>query len=253
MTPTATSIDFDYPWWLSYGHLVLFALALAGWLAARWRKGPRWLRYPLAALTLWAGAAWLVAWFVIGIHGRGTLPTESFLAGGEGRVADLGAGTGRSSIMVLEARPRATLVALDEFGHSYEVHFGPGDPRQRLLDNLTAAGVAERASIETGDMRELPFEAATFDAAVSAYAMDHLGRDGAVQALAEAARVVKPGGDFLLMVVGNDAWAMFAFGPALLHGTRGLEWWRDRVDEAGFEVVEAGMRPITIYVLGRRR
>ena len=55
-------------------------------------------------------------------------------------------------------------------------------------------------------MRKLPFESATFDAAVSSYAIDHLGREGARQALAEAARVVKPGGNFLMTIAADDAW-----------------------------------------------
>ena len=36
---------------------------------------------------------------------------------------DLGAGSGRSTLMVLEARPKATLVALDSFSNSYAEHF----------------------------------------------------------------------------------------------------------------------------------
>ncbi len=254
MHSAAASLDFGYPWWLSYGHLVIFAGALAAWLVAhrlRWRK---WIVLPLAALTLWSGAAFLVARFVLNFDGRGSLPTEAFLASGAEKVVDLGAGTGRSTIMLLEARPEVRAVALDLFGDSYRMHFGPdGSPQERLLANLKAAGVEQRATVETGDMRALPFEDASFDAAISAYAIDHLGRDGSKKALAEAARVVKPGGEFLLMVVGNDPWVMFAFGPALLHGNRGDAWWRSAMEEAGFEVVEAGRRPATIYVLGRRK
>ncbi len=157
--------------------------------------------------------------------------------------------------MVLAARPQATLVALDLFGGSFRGHFGDhGSPQERLLANLKAAGVDQRASIETADMRKLPFEAASFDAIVSAYAVDHLGREGAKQALAEANRVIKPGGDFLLMLIANDNWTKFAFGPLLSHGgTRGAEWWRDRASEAGFQTLEEGTAPATLYFLLRRR
>ena len=109
--------------------------------------------------------------------------------------------------MVLRARPQATLVASDLFGSSLEEHFGTGDsPQDRLRRNLEAAGVSNRATIETVDMRRLPFEDATFDTIVSAYAVDHLNREGSKTALKEAARVLKPGGDFLLMVVEIDFW-----------------------------------------------
>jgi ubiquinone/menaquinone biosynthesis C-methylase UbiE len=156
--------------------------------------------------------------------------------------------------MVLEARPQSTLVALDLFGESFEHHFGPSEsPQNILLRNLKAAGVVERATIVTADMRKLPFEPAAFDAIVSAYAMDHLDRQGISQALAEAARVEKPGGDFLLILVGKEPWIHFAFGPLIMHsGARGSEWWTARLQEAGFQVNEHGTRPGTLYLLARR-
>lgn len=250
MTP---NLDFGYPWWLSYGHLTVLAGALAMLLTGRLRRWSRWPMALLTAVALWAGvSAVIVRGFNAG--GKAALPTENFLRSGEGRVIDIGAGTGRSSIMVLEARPRATLVALDLFGGSFDAHFGTGQrPQDRLLANLKAAGVDRRVSIETADMRKLPFEAASFDAAVSAYAMDHLPRDGSSQALAETARVVKPGGEFLLILVNNDRTMKFAFGPLLTHGGfRGEAWWAGRLKEAGFEILESGARPGTLYFLSRR-
>lgn len=252
---TNASFDFGYPWWLSYGHLVILAPAAALLLLGYTRKWRKWPMILLGVLTVWSCAAFLVTRFVVDINGRPTLPADNFFRAGQGRVLDIGAGTGRSSIMVLQARPQATLVATDLFGASFERHFGPGDsPQQRLLANLKAAGVDDRASIETADMRKLPFEPATFDAIVSAYAIDHLKREGSDQALREAARVVKPGGDFLLMLVANDAWAKFAFGPLLSHGvTHDAAWWTWCLNDAGFQVVEQGSRPITLYLLARRR
>jgi ubiquinone/menaquinone biosynthesis C-methylase UbiE len=80
--------------------------------------------------------------------------------------------------------------------------------------------------------------------------MDHLGRNGARTALAEAHRVLKPGGDFLLILVANDGWAKFAFGPMLSHGgTYGPAWWRDAAQQAGFDVKEEGTAPVTLYFL----
>jgi SAM-dependent methyltransferase len=247
-------LDFGYPWWLSYGHLLIAAIVAAALLLGRWRKWSRWPMLILGLMALWAGAVFLLIHFGVDINARAGLPTENFLRGGSGRVLDIGAGTGRSSIMVLAARPQVTLVASDLFGESFDRHFGRGEsPQGRLLANLKAAGVDRRATIETADMRKLPFEAGSFDAVVSAYAMDHLNRDGSRQALAEAARVCKPGGEFLLMVVENDRWAKLAFGPLLSHGgTRGEAWWTARVGEAGFEVLEKGKPPATLYVLAKR-
>jgi SAM-dependent methyltransferase len=254
MPVSASTLDFGYPWWLSYGHVIILVPALALLLIGYLRKWSKWPMIFFGALAIWSGAAVLLVRFGFDINGRAALPTQSFLHSGTGRVLDLGAGTGRSSIMVLAARPQATLVALDLFGESFERHFGSGEsPQQRLLQNLQAAGVQQRVTIETSDMRKLPFESASFDAIVSSYAVDHLNREGINKALAEAARVVKPGGEFLLMLIANDKWVKCFFGPLLSHGgTRGSAWWNTRVKEAGFQVVEEGTSPATLYFLLRR-
>jgi SAM-dependent methyltransferase len=249
-----SSFDFAYPWWLSHGHLVvavIFALAL---IRGRVRSWGRWPMIVLGLVFVWAATA-ATAMYVIGINAVPVLPTQAFFQAGEGRVLDLGAGTGRSSIMVLNARPRASLVALDLFGESFEHHFGrEGSPEDRLLRNLRAAGVESRVTIEQGDMRHLRFSADTFDAVVSAYAIDHLGSRGAAEALAEAHRVLEPGGDFLMMVVANDRWTKLAFGPLLSHGgTSAAAWWRERAVAAGFEVLEEGTKPATLFLLLRKR
>jgi ubiquinone/menaquinone biosynthesis C-methylase UbiE len=251
----ASQLDFGYPWWLNYGHLILATATVLLLLLGYARKWSKWPMLFVGMAALWSTAAFLVVRFVIDVNGRPSLPTQSFFHSGTGRVLDMGAGTGRSSIMVLEARPQATLVALDLFGASFEQHFGRSEsPQQRLLTNLKAAGVEQRAMIKAGDMRKLPFEPATFDAIVSSYAIDHLNREGINQSLTEAARVLKPGGDFLLMVIAKEPWVQFTFGPLLLHsGTRGSAWWTQRLQEAGFQVLEQGTRPVTLYLLARRR
>jgi len=245
-----STIDYGYPWWLSYGHLSVFVPAVVALLIGRARRWPLWLLAFFGVLALWAGAAFFVV-RSFAVNGEPALPTQNFLRSGEGKVLDIGAGTGRSSIMVLKARPKATLVASDLFAASFDDHFGKkGSPQDRLLSNLMAAGVADRATIATADMRKLPFDTGSFDALVSAYAVDHVGRDGAKQALAEAFRVVKPGGDFLLILVANDASAKFAYGPMLTHGgTRGATWWKQAAAEAGFQTTEEGTSTATLYLL----
>jgi ubiquinone/menaquinone biosynthesis C-methylase UbiE len=254
MAFATASIDFGYPWWLSYGHLPILIAAIAIGLLGYARKWSRGAMLFVGALILWSGTALLIERFVINVNGRPSLPTQSFLASGVGRVLDMGAGTGRSSIMVLESRPQATLVALDLFGRSFDQHFGRSEtPQDRLLANLKAAGVDQRATIATADMRKLPFEPAAFDAVVTAYAIDHLNRQGTDQSLAEAARVLKPGGELLLMIIANEKWAKFAFGPLLSHGgPRGAAWWTTHVQQAGFQIMEQGTRPLTFYLLARR-
>lgn len=248
-----TSLDFAYPWWLNYGHLTVALVMAVAFVVARAARWPGWIQGGIGILLAWAIAGAAIMWS-FGAARVPSLPTEAFLRQGTGRVLDIGAGTGRSSIMVLKERPGTTLVALDLFGDSFAQHFGPGDrPEERLMGNLRAAGVDARATILAGDMRKLPLSGASVDAAVSAYAMDHVGRDGAAQALAEAHRVLKPGGEFLLMLVANDVWMKIAFGPILSHGgTRGAAWWREQAEAGRFEVLEEGSQPGTLFLLLRK-
>ncbi|MEJ7608286.1 MAG: hypothetical protein WKF37_18965 [Bryobacteraceae bacterium] len=141
-------VNFEYPWWLGYGHLVVTGLVASLFLFG-YAEMDQSADAAFGWLLLWSISGFVAARFIIDINGRASLPTSNFLASGTGRVLDMGAGTGRSSIMVLEARPRATLVALDLFSDSYQEHFGAGaSPQDRLLANLKAAGVEQRVNIE---------------------------------------------------------------------------------------------------------
>jgi SAM-dependent methyltransferase len=242
--------DFGYSWWLVYGHLV--PLVLFGGLAAVavWRGWRRWIAVLTGAIALWALAAFVVMQV---LNRPVTLPSEQFLAGGTGRVLDVGAGSGRLAIGVLQARPRATATALD----IYSGYFGIEDNTpERLMANAEAGGVADRLDWKVGDMREMPFADAEFDAVVSAFAMDHVGEEGAVAAVREAARVVRPEGDFLLMIVNTDGWVRFV---SLLphhglahHPAANAARWRGLLEQAGFDVLEEGTQPATLYFLSRK-
>ena len=217
-----SQIDCGYPCWLSYGQLAVLAVVLPIWLLGVGRKWPKGWLVLIGAVVVWALAASLVARIHLNQNERAALPTQSFLASGAGKVLDMGAGAGQSG-------------------------------QERLLANLRVAGVEKRATIQVGDMTKLPFEAASFDGVVSCYAVDHLRREGVKSALSEAGRVLRPGGEFLLMVISKDLWLQVALGPLLLHsGMRGPEGWTSLLQEAGFQVVEQGRQPATLYFLGRK-
>jgi len=246
--------DFGYTWPWVYGHLgaaVTFFL-LAG---AAWRLGwPRPVRIASLAGLIWALAGFAIVHGALRINRPLSLPTDRFLASGAGRVLDGGAGSGRSTLMVLLGRPRTTVVALDIFDDRYGI--GDNTP-ERLLKNATIAGVANRVEARAGDMRQMPFESGSFDAAVSAYAIDHLGSKGVGQSLAEMARVLRPNGEFLLMVINPDGWTLTAFPFLAAHGyfgpARGSGRWRTALDATGFDVVEQGTRPGTLYLLAVKK
>jgi len=245
-----TRYEFGYSWYVGYGHLVPLALAAAlGGLAA-WRGWPRWVAVLAGVVALWAVAGLLIT-HLLGINTPLELPTARFLSSGSGRVLDAGAGSGRAAVGVLLARPKATVTGLD----IYQGYWGIDDNTpERFMTNARIAGVADRAEARTGDMRDMPFEESEFDAVVSAYAIDHLRQDGIVKAVAEVARVLKPRGEFLLMIVNVDWLTQIASPHALAHHPpQDPARWRALLQRGGFAVEEEGTRPGTLYFLARKR
>lgn len=245
--------DFGYAWPWTAGHVIGAAvfgvLAAAAW---KWRA-PRWLFGVLAALAVWALAGAGIVHGALRFSRPLALPTPAFVRGNSPHVVDLGAGSGRATVMVLLARPRSTVVALDIFSEGYGIE---GNTTERLQANAAAAGAADRLDIRTGDMREMPLDSASFDGAVSAYAIDHLREADIARTLIETRRVLRPGGDFLLMVLNPDAWIRVALPMFVEHGYFGHQpapaVWRDRLEHAGLTVVETGTVPGTLYLLARR-
>ncbi len=245
--------DFGYGWAWNYGHLVaaapFAALALLAWKLS-W---PRWIGAVFALVGAWGVAGLVIVQLVIRINLPLELPTERFLTDGPGQVLDAGAGSGRSSLMVLLARPESRILALD----LYDGYFGiPDNKPERLFSNAARAGVVNRIRAKVGDMRDMPLDDESFDAAVSAFAIDHLSRDGVRRSLAEVQRVLRPDGQFLLMVINPDIWIRIAYPFLAHHGYFGpktdQQFWKSNLTEAGFEIVESGTTPATLYLLARK-
>jgi hypothetical protein len=62
------SIDFGYPWWLSYGHVPLLAVAAFLLVIGGIRKWSNWSKLLLAVFALWSAAAFTVERFVFDIN-----------------------------------------------------------------------------------------------------------------------------------------------------------------------------------------
>jgi SAM-dependent methyltransferase len=196
---------------------------------------------------LWAAAAVFI--LNVMLNRPMTLPTEQFLRSGSGRVLDVGAGSGRAAIGVLLARPHTTAVGVDIYSGYWGID---ENTPERFMRNARIAGVAERAAARVGDMRELPFGDGQFDAVVSSYAIDHLRRAERPKAIAEVARVLKPGGEFLLMIVQVD-WRTWLVSPLLAHHpSQSPEPWRAWLRENGFKLEEEGTQFSTLYFLATK-
>jgi SAM-dependent methyltransferase len=249
-----TTFDFGYSWGWTHGHLVPFALFAIVAALAVWRGWSRWLQVLPALAAIWALAGFLIVQFVLDANRVPVLPTSAFLQSGSGDVLDVGAGSGRSALMVLTSRPGARVTALD----IYSGYWGIDDNTpERIRANASVAGVSDRLEVRVGDMRAMPLADAAYDAALSAFALDHLDREGITRALAEVARVLRPGGEFLLININADGWLKVAYPFPHGHGgyfTRAsnADRWRSALAAANFELIEEGMRPATVYFLARK-
>lgn len=247
--------DFGYSWPFTLGHLLVSGAALLVLAVAVWREWRPWTIALGAALFVWGVGGAVAMHHAVQINEPARLPTANFLPGGGGRVLELGAGSGRATLGLLMARPQATVTAIDR----YTGYFGIDDnTAARLERNAASAGVGDRVTVQVSDMRQLPFARASFDAAMSVAAIDHLPWPAIEQTLRETARVLKPGGQLLIVSLNSDGWVAVAMPPALLgHGFWGSRQnrarWQDAFARTGFEVSESGTAPATLYWLARRR
>jgi len=110
------------------------------------------------------------------------LIAQAQIAAGQ-HVLDLGAGTGTLTIMLKQAYPGAEVTGLD------------GDPRvlARAREKAAAAGAAIR--FDRGLATALPYEDASYDRVLSSLMLHHLTTEDKRRALAEAWRVLRPGGE----------------------------------------------------------
>jgi SAM-dependent methyltransferase len=248
---TPFTYAFGYSWWIVWGNLipvfVFGGIALLG-IRLGWR---RWLVAASSLVAIWGVAGFLITHFVFRIGFPMQLPTGQFLASGGGQVVDIGAGSGRAAVGLLLAKPGTTVTGVDIYSGFYGID---DNTPQRFMLNARIAGVEVRAKAMVGDARKLPLETGTCDGAISLAAIDHIRRADIPKALAEAARVLKTEGEFLLMVVNADAWAKFASPHAIGHHPKAdPNRWRAMLETAGFTVIEQGTQPGVLYFLSRKR
>jgi SAM-dependent methyltransferase len=95
------------------------------------------------------------------------------------RILDLACGTGTLALAITEREPAATVVGVD----------GDGEMLER------ARAKAPGVRFDEALAQDLPYEDGSFDAVVTSLFLHHLTRDLKLAALAEVARVLRPGGE----------------------------------------------------------
>jgi SAM-dependent methyltransferase len=128
------------------------------------------------------------------VRGRERLLDLLPWAGGE-TVLDVGCGRGLMLVGAAKRLPAGKAVGVD----IWQAEDLAGNRPEAALANARLEGVADRVEVRTADMRRLPFPDRTFDAVVSNYAIHNLyAATDRARALAEIARVLKPGGRVLI-------------------------------------------------------
>jgi len=173
------------------------------------------------ARKLWSSGDYPSAMRVIA--SVGTLVVERAGVTGDDVVLDVACGSGNATIPA--AKTGATTTGLD------------------ITPELLEAGkmAAAEAGVEiewiVGDAQDLPFDDASFDVVTSVFgcmfAPDHR------RTAEELARVLKPGGRFLL-VVRTPGWPMFAAINLLSLALTRRRTWRRIADQAGLRIVDEG-------------
>jgi len=110
---------------------------------------------------------------------------------GDEAVLDMGCGRGAVLTAVARRLTRGRATGVDIWNRLDQ----SGNAREVTERNASLEGVRERVTIETGDMRTLPFPDASFDVVVSSLAIHNISSDAdRRRAVAEGYRVLKPGG-----------------------------------------------------------
>ncbi|GAA1861405.1 class I SAM-dependent methyltransferase [Pseudonocardia ailaonensis] len=119
---------------------------------------------------------------------------------GDERLLDLGCGRGAVLLLAAQRLPNGHAVGVDLWRSVDQ----SGNTEAATRANAEAEGVSARVELCTGDMTELPFDDGAFDVVVSSLAIHNIPSTPArARAVAEALRVVRPGGRILLADIRN--------------------------------------------------
>ncbi|KRL92255.1 class I SAM-dependent methyltransferase [Limosilactobacillus equigenerosi] len=120
---------------------------------------------------------------------------DSHLASDQ-RVLDLGTGHGLMLLNVAKyLQVPGQVIGIDIWSQKDQSN----NHQSATETNILQAGVSEVAKVQTADMTKLPFDADMFDLVTASLSIHNLKTSARKQALAEATRVLKPGGRILII------------------------------------------------------
>jgi SAM-dependent methyltransferase len=148
---------------------------------------------PFAVLFLLYAAEMLSSSLVRKKRVRDRLVAALELKGSE-RVLDAGCGRGLALIGCAKKLTTGKAIGIDLWTRDVS-----GNTPDATRANAAAEGVADKVEVETGDVTQLPFADAAFDAIISMTVIHNIpSRDARDRAVGEFLRVLKPGGRIAL-------------------------------------------------------
>ena len=189
----------DYGYDAPYGLVVFTGLAVGSLLLAvpAWQRGVSRMAVSTSLYSLFFFAN--AASFLYTTRRGKFLEWEEILDGlalrGDEAVLDIGCGRGAVLTAVARRLTTGRVTGIDIWSRMDQ----SGNGQDVTLRNASLEDVAGRVAIETGDMRALPFPDGSFDLVVSSLAIHNIkAKSERAQAVAEAFRVLKPGGRMVI-------------------------------------------------------
>jgi arsenite methyltransferase len=144
---------------------------------------------------------------------------------GDELLLDLGCGRGAVLLAAAKLLPTGRAVGVDIWRADQT-----DNSADNTVRNATIEGVADRVGVRTADITELPFDDNSFDVITSSLVLHNLpGRASREKAIAEAARVLRPGGRLVLVDIfftGQYAAQLQAIGwPGVVRRNLGWRMW----------------------------
>jgi ubiquinone/menaquinone biosynthesis C-methylase UbiE len=121
-----------------------------------------------------------------------------------------------------------------------------GNSRAAAERNATVEGVSDRISLVDADARDLPFPSASFDVVVSNLVFHNIpSTEGRNQALSEAVRVLRGGGQLRIVDQGADRYPDVLRNAGCVDiATRRLDWRTWHGVPGNYQILVSARKPI---------